>query len=65
MLLIKVKVLLIPMAFGNGGTSVDPNRNYYIFDPTVLAQMQVRIIKTYTKVVDDRSVTNLDPKETK
>ena len=52
------------MAFGNGGTSVDPTGiiTYLINSTGTNASLYNQ---TYSKIVDDRSVSNLDPKETK
>ena len=53
--------MIYEMSFGNGGTSVDPNRSNYYPTSTVQEQTQVCIIQTFTKVVDDRSTSNTDP----
>lgn len=49
------------MAFGNGGTNVDPTGVITYLTPNSIGVNSTLYNQTYTKVVDDRSVTNLDP----
>lgn len=49
------------MAFGNGGTNVDPTGIITYLTPNSVGINSALYNETYSKVVDDRSVTNLDP----
>ena len=45
---------IYPNGLGNGGTSIDPNRDYYLFDPNSTGtNASLYNSQTFIKVVDD------------
>jgi len=55
------KGFIYAMAFGNGGTTVDPTGIITYLTPNSIGTNASLYNKTYYKVVDDRSSANLDP----
>lgn len=53
------------MAFGNGGTNVDPTGIITYLTPNSVGTNSSLYNETFSKVVDDRSVTNTDPTRNK
>jgi hypothetical protein len=53
------------MAFGNGGTIVDPTGVITYLTPNSVGTNSTLYNETYAKVVDDRSVANTDPTRNK
>ena len=53
------------MTFGNGGTSVDPTVIITYLTPNSTGTNATLYNQTYSKIVDDRSVSNLDPQRNK
>lgn len=53
------------MAFGNGGTNVDPTGVITYLTPNSVGTNSSLYNETYSKVVDDRSVNNTDPTRNK
>ena len=49
------------MAFGNGGSSVDPTGVITYLPPNVVGQNASLYNETYAQVVDQNSASNLDP----
>jgi hypothetical protein len=53
--------MIYEMSFGNGGTSVDPTGIITYLTPNSTGTNASLYNQTHTKVIDDRSVNNLDP----
>lgn len=53
------------MAFGNGGTSVDPTGIITYLTPNSVGTNATLYNETYSKIVDDRAVSNVDPTRNK
>jgi len=53
------------MVFGNGGTNVDPTGIITYLTPNSVGTNSTLYNETYSKVVDDRSVGNVDPTRNK
>ena len=53
--------MIYEMSFGNGGTSVDPTGIITYLTPNSTGTNASLYNQTFSKVVDDRSVSNIDP----
>jgi len=53
------------MAFGNGATNVDPTGIITYLTPNTVGTNSTLYNEQYSKVIDDRSVSNLDPTRNK
>jgi hypothetical protein len=56
---------IFEMSFGNGGTSVDPTGIITYLTPNTTGINASLYNQTFSKIVDDRSVNNLDPARNK
>jgi hypothetical protein len=56
---------IFEMAFGNGGTIVDPTGIITYLTPNTVGTNSTLYNETYSKVVDDRNVANVDPTRNK
>jgi hypothetical protein len=56
---------IFEMSFGNGGTSVDPTGIITYLTPNTIGTNSSLYNQTYSKIVDERSVNNVDPARNK